>query len=77
MICSQVCAFTNDGLRFRNLFNVRIQNIILFIFKCQKTCGLRLHKPPILLLLGVAAHNVFQAMILSFGWVIYIVSQKW
>jgi len=36
----------NDGLRFRNSFNLRIQNIILCIFECQKTCGLRLRKPP-------------------------------
>ena len=35
----------NDGLRFRNSFNLRIQNIILCIFECQNTCGLRLRKP--------------------------------
>jgi len=36
MSCSQVCDFTNDGLRFRNPFNVRIQNIILRVLECQK-----------------------------------------
>ena len=29
--CSHVCAFINGGLRFRNPFNVRIQNIILCV----------------------------------------------
>jgi len=43
----KVCAFTNDGLRFRSPFNVRIQNVILCVFEGQKTCGLRLHKSPV------------------------------
>jgi len=36
MSCSQVRNFTNEGLRFRNPFYVRIQNTILCVFECQK-----------------------------------------
>ena len=37
MSCSLVCAFTNDGLRFRNPFNVSIQNTMLCVFECQQS----------------------------------------